>query len=62
MIFLVHEWIGMDKICALPGYENLQTEVFEDFRPCRAGQAVAIAGRVIVPALQQHNPGIRLVR
>ena len=62
MISQVHEWIGMGRIRTLPGHENLQTEVFEDIRPCGAGLAVAIAGRVIVPELRQHNPGIHLVR
>ena len=29
MMFLVDEWIGLDKICALPGYEDLEKEVLE---------------------------------
>ena len=29
MMFLVDEWIGLDKICALPGYEDVEKEVLE---------------------------------
>ncbi|MDH3751591.1 MAG: acyl-CoA dehydrogenase N-terminal domain-containing protein, partial [Gammaproteobacteria bacterium] len=29
MLFLVNEWIGLDKVIALPGYEEVDAELFE---------------------------------
>ena len=29
MMFLVNDWIGMDKLTALPGYEDIDAEVLE---------------------------------